>query len=355
MKFEKGRALVIGLARYREVSGLPEAVEHDAQDVASLLASANYCGLPVENVQVLLNGDATLAAMRKALKDIADKAATDETVVIFFSGHGARLDNGSGQSSALVAFDTKMADLEGSTILEKEFSDALCSIRAGRLLVLIDACHAGGAGVLKSAQGNTLTFGYDEKSLQRLSEGRGRVIMASSRADETSLVVSGARNSVFTEGLLRALRGGARTNGDGLVRVFDVFSFAQKHVSDAFPGRQHPIFKASDLEDNFPIALELGGAKAVKPVTAPALDTWDEMLAIMSELYPSGPTDQDIWQRAGGDISRLRLGSTGRANWSAALRTLRLGGGGTDSRSLLMAALDDFPGRSDLRKLFHLQ
>lgn len=106
-------------------------------------------------------------------------------------------------------------------------------------------------------------MGYTEKSLARLAEGTGRVLIASSRASEFSLVFDGARNSLFTEHLLNALRGGARTRGDGLIRVFEVFNHVAEQVRAAAPGQQHPIFKASNLEDNFPIALECGGTKTL--------------------------------------------------------------------------------------------
>jgi hypothetical protein len=65
------------------------------------------------------------------------------------------------------------------------------------------------------------------------------------------------KNSLFTHYLLESIRGKARTRGDGLIRVFDMFDY----VSEKVPTHkeQHPIFKASDLENNFPIALFLGG------------------------------------------------------------------------------------------------
>ncbi|MER7005248.1 effector-associated domain EAD1-containing protein [Dactylosporangium sp. NPDC000555] len=73
----------------------------------------------------------------------------------------------------------------------------------------------------------------------------------------------------------------------------------------------------------------------------------------MADLYPAGPTDQDIWARAGGDVSRLKLSGTGRANWFAALRALRLGGGGhnINARSLLDSAISDFPHHPELTAL----
>lgn len=351
MQFYKGRALVVGLARYDEVSGLPDAVLNDARDVAELLRSGEYCGYPAANVRLLLDEQATLGAIRGALAELATAAGEGDTVIVFFSGHGARLGQAPDESSALVPFDTRFSDLDGSTLSEGELSSSLAKIKAKRLLVLIDACHAGGAGVLKGGAGD-MRFGLVEKTLQRLASGTGRVIMASSRASETSLVMPGARNSVFTERLLEALRGHARTTGDGLIRVFEIFNYVAEHVAQTVPGRQHPIFKASDLEDNFPVALERGGTKSAG-LGAHSEDSWRELEQLLADLYPAGPTDQEIWSRAGGDISRLKLGGTGRANWFAALRTLKLGGGGSgmSRQALTSAALDDFPQHPELLRL----
>lgn len=351
MQFDKGRALVVGLARYDEVSGLPDAVLHDACDVADLLRSSEYCGFPAANVRLLLDEQATLDALRAALAELATASGEDDTVIVFFSGHGARLGQAPNEASALVPFDTRLSDLDGSTLSESELSSSLAKIKAKRLLVLVDACHAGGAGVLKGDAGH-VRLGLVEKTLQRLASGAGRVIMASSRASETSLVMPGARNSVFTGRLLEALRGQARTSGDGLIRVFDIFNYVAEHVAQTVPGRQHPIFKASDLEDNFPVALERGGTKSAGPVTGSG-DGWRELEQLLADLYPAGPTDQEIWSRAGGDLSRLKLGGTGRANWFAALRTVKLGGGGLgmSRQALIAAALDDFPQHPELVRL----
>lgn len=351
--FDKGRALVIGISNYDEVSSLPEAVLNDARDIASVLQSADYCGFPSTSVRVLLDHQATLEAIRTELAALASSASPDDTVVVFFSGHGARLCSGAAETSALIPVDCRTRDLQGTTLWEAEFSAALAAIKARRLLVLIDACHAGGAGVLKRDQDREVRLGFDEKSLQRLAHGAGRVIMASSRASETSLVMHGARNSVFTERLLEALKGSTRTTGDGLIRVFDVFNYVSEQVRRTIPGQQHPIFKASDLEDNFAIALDRGGTKVLLGMQPSAAEHWREIEEIMADLYPAGPTDQEIWARAGGDVSRLKLSGTGRASWFAALRTLRLGGGGQNisARALLEAAIGDFPHHPELAAL----
>lgn len=353
MTFDKGRALVIGISNYDEVSRLPEAVLNDARDIASVLQSTDYCGFLPSNIRVLLDDQATLDAIRTELAELASSGDPDDSVMIFFSGHGARIGSGATETSALVPADCRTSNMQDTVLGEAEFSAALADIKARRLLVLIDACHAGGAGVLKRHEDEEVRLGFDEKSLRRLAQGAGRVIIASSRANETSLVMRGARNSIFTEHLLEALKGKARTTGDGLIRVFDVFNYVSEQVRGTVPGRQHPIFKASDLEDNFPIALDRGGTKAASAVQPSAPGHWRAIEEVMADLYPAGPTDQDIWARAGGDVSRLKLSGTGRANWFAALRTLRLGGGGQNMsvQTLLGTAIRDFPHHPELAAL----
>ncbi len=102
--------------------------------------------------------------------------------------------------------------------------------------------------------------GLSESYYEALGSGRGRAILASSRDSEFSYVLGGASNSLFTQHLLAGLQGGIATD-DGLIRVFDLFEYVQPRVTSGHP-RQHPIFKA-ELEENFPVALRLGGQSSV--------------------------------------------------------------------------------------------
>lgn len=348
--FAGGHALVVAVANYVQARVLPPAVLNDAQDVVATLTSAAHCGYAPQNVKLLLDTQATLDAIRQELDALAARAQPSDTVLIFFSGHGARL----GDESALVPVDCDIHRVAQTTLSEQEFSAALARVKAERLVVLIDACHAGSAASFKSA-GVELELGFNEKSLNQLAQGTGRVMIASSRATEYSYTLDGARNSLFTEHLLGALRGAALTHGDGVIRVFEVFNYVSERVRQAMPDRQHPIFKASDLEDNFPVALELGGVKRLDATSTAAEGgkVWRQLEEILSDLYPAGPQDQELWLRAGGDISRLRLGGTGCASWFAALRTLRQGGGGAgiNQKSVIATALQDFPHHQELKSL----
>lgn len=263
-RFHAGFALVVGIADYARVSKLPPSVLNDATDIAELLRSPS-CGYPAENVRLLLDAQASAENLRRELRWLADRAnaaGENATALVFFSGHGGRLVTGSTTSQYIIPFDCNLADLVGTAISNTELTAAFRAIVTPRLVVILDCCHAGGAAETKELVPGDSAFklGLDEDDLTRLAQGRGRVIMASSRATELSLVMHGQPNSLFTGYLLEALRGKANTRGDGLIRVMDVFDYVSEKVPQA--GDQHPILKVNDLEKNFAIALYRGGEKS---------------------------------------------------------------------------------------------
>lgn len=263
--FENGYALIIGIANYPQVRKLPKSVLKDARDVYQLLSSPARCGYLASNLKLLLDDQAKANNIRDGLHWLARSAGAGDTAMVFFSGHGGRVESGSQAGNYLIPYDCNPNNLGETAISDKELTSLLRNIKAQRLLVFFDSCYSGGTGETKelAPEHIELKSGLDENYYEQLAQGTGRVIMASSRSDEESLVLRGMDNSLFTHYLLEALQGGSRTRGDGHIRVFDVFDY----VSEKVPARgpQHPIFKANDLENNFVIALYLGG-KRVDPI-----------------------------------------------------------------------------------------
>lgn len=259
--FSRGHALVIGIANYPRVANLPETVLDDARDVAEVLQSKDYCGYPPTRIELLLDAKATNEGIREGLRRLARAAGSDDTALVFFSGHGGRVETGHDAGAYLIPYDCHPSRLKDTAISSDELTELLCGIEAQRLVVFLDACHSAGVGELKAVTPiSEIKAGLDERTYSALAEGTGRVIMTSSRSNEVSLILDGMHNSLFTHYLLEALRGACPSHGDGLVRVFDVFHY----ISDGVPRRaaQHPIFKARELEKNFPLALYHGGKQA---------------------------------------------------------------------------------------------
>lgn len=358
--YPQGHALLIGVANYQHISSLPAAILNDVNDVAATLTSPKYCAYASANVVTLLDSNATRADVLKGLEELAARAGTDDTVCVFFSGHGGVVGSPGNEDSVLVTVDSDLVDIENTSISSDELAAALAQIKASRLLVFIDACHAGGAAVSKSlsdGKGHELKSGYTLNTFAKLAVGRGRALMASCRADEVSAVFSGARNSVFTTALLAGLRGAADNSASGFIKVFDLFNYISEEVPKLIPDDQHPVFKADNLEVNFAVALSQGGKKSpYSPETMPTAQEegpWSVLEGALVDLYPLGPRDQEVWSRAGGDLSRLQFHSTGQAAWHAALRTLKQGGGGRSINfgSLLRTAKADFSNHPQLSML----
>jgi hypothetical protein len=262
---ENAHALVIGIADYAEINPLPPTVLNDARDVHSLLVDPARCGYRPENVHLLLNAEATQAAIREALAELAARSDEASTVLLYFSGHGGHVEAGPGAGEYLLPVDTVYASagsIARTAISGASFTEALGAVPAGKMLMVFDCCHSGGIGQVKDAAAPAIKAGLPESYYDRLKEGRGRVILASSRSSEYSYVLPGAANSLFTQHLLAGLRGGIASE-DGTIRIFDLFEYLQPRVTANQPN-QHPIFKA-EMEENFAVALYLGGQKGVVP------------------------------------------------------------------------------------------
>jgi Caspase domain len=210
--FGQGRALVIGIASYQTVRSLPDAVRNDANALREMLVSPR-CGYLRERVTSLVDSQATRKAILDALDDLAREATDNDTVFVYFSGHGGRPQGSS--DAYVIAHDTDSADLANTAISAALLTDKLAAIGARKLVVFLDCCYAAGTAALKQADAweERFTPGLDVKALAPLIEEEGRVILSSSKATETSLVLEGDSNSLFTKYVLLGLGGEAAVGG----------------------------------------------------------------------------------------------------------------------------------------------
>lgn len=238
-------ALAIGIASYRHISPLGKTAT-DAQDVRDTLITQGY---PLANVGMLLDGQATKSAISEKLNWLAGHAGPNDTVVIFFSGHGVQFIGGFWPGEYLCPVEADLSKPKDTLITQEEFTAALRSIKAGRLVVFLDACHAGGIGEPKDAS-FLVKAGFSESGYDKLATGNGRVIIASCRPDEYSWEIYGLRNSLFTHYLLGGIRGEA-ADVNGQVWISRLFGHVYQEVSRR--KNQHPFQKA-ETED-FVIAV----------------------------------------------------------------------------------------------------
>lgn len=293
-EFTHAHALLIGIANYRHVTPLPNTVIEDVNEIGKTLIDPQICGYPRDNVILLTDMQATREGIQREMERLAARSNDQATVFFYLSAHGAQVTQGAHAGEYLLPVDTECTSSErlaATAISSQTLTTALRAIPARKMVVVFDCCHAGGLGpglgIAKSLDApqpdSAIKGGLPEHYYETLQQGRGSVILASSRSDEVSYIQNGAPHSLFTQHLLDGLRGGASGAG-GVIRIFDLFHYMQPRVVQIEP-RQHPIFKA-EVEENFPVALYKGG-HAPKAVVLPPPDdyTYDVFISTQDEVY----------------------------------------------------------------------
>jgi hypothetical protein len=248
--FTQGHACIIGVG-----GDLPNTVD-DAIGFAQILQDPERCAYPVEQVSLLTKEEAKRANILAALDRLAQSTTPDATVIVYFSGHGYQVSSSMGTAYYLMAFGYDQNKLYSTAISGTEFATKLQTIPAKKLLVLLDCCHAGGLGDTQKIGLTAEKAPLPPEAQALLAEGKGRVFIASSKADEKSL--AGKPYSAFTLALIESLAGKGASQKDGYVRVADVALYAREVVPKWTGNRQHPILNFEQA-DNFVLAYYAGG------------------------------------------------------------------------------------------------
>jgi uncharacterized caspase-like protein len=246
--YTPGYAVIVGVGRDLAVT------VSDAQGIAKLLRDPSRCAYPVEQVKLLTEKEASREGILASMDWLAGAAGPDATAIVYFSGHGSEIPD-----YYLIPNDYQKADLAGTAISGKLFTDKLRAIKAKKLVVLLDCCHAGGQA---EAKGLETKSPLPPQVIEELGKSSGRVIIASSRKDEVSW--TGSPYSVYTGAALEALAGYGAFERDGYARVLDLAMYVGRMVPNRTKDQQNPIIKVANLEDNFALAYYAGGSKMPK-------------------------------------------------------------------------------------------
>ncbi len=247
--FEHGYALLVGVGADLQFT------LRDTERVGELLRDPLRCGYAEPNVRLLLGSEANRTNVIEGLDWLIGKSLSDPraTIVFYYSGHGL-----AEPESTLVlnpCFGPDNRPRPQSYATEGLPGEVLCQKLAGvvssKLLVMLDCCYA-------NAQVATF-MGPDREPdfLERLQAGTGRVVLASSTSDQKAW--ADGRESYFTAALLEGLAGYGSLSRDGYAKVFDITDYVQREVRRRSRDAQHPIFRGSDINQNFSVAYYAGG------------------------------------------------------------------------------------------------
>lgn len=150
-------ALIMAIGQYEDSTANLNGVSHD---IGSAKIIAEKMGVKPQHMTIFQNADLNLGGMRTAFDQLEKNVQEDDQVFIYYSGHGVRQvipDSGSQRC----AEGLLSADMYG--FYDDEFERRLKRLgeKAAKVIVLIDACHSGGA-TTRSA--GIRTPGFQSKS-----------------------------------------------------------------------------------------------------------------------------------------------------------------------------------------------
>lgn len=240
-------AVVVGINNYANFPKLKFAV-NDAEAVYCYLKENNR--VPPENIFLLIDKQASIQNLRNILgTKLKASAGEKDMVIIYFAGHGsterdALSPDGDGLEKYLLAADSDPTDIYSTALPMREVGYLFSRIKSERLVFLVDSCYSGASG------GRTVeNFGFraniSDKFLERISTGRGKIIITASAANEVSAEDDRLQHGVFTYFLLEGLKGKADMDFDKIITVDEIYRFVSDQVPKATRQEQHPVKRGS--------------------------------------------------------------------------------------------------------------
>ena len=348
----RGYALVVTVEQNMDnaLPNLGDSVQTDGDLIEQVLLDQDVCGYGSERVTRLAGKDATAKNIYTVLDSLRRTVKPLDPVFFYFSGHGDANSCDGSVGASLFPWDAEVGRCK-NILTSRTLERAWYGIPSRRKFAVVDACYSGGLRMTKSA--DVAAKNLSRPQLRALSDGEGSVLISSSRASETSLILCRDSNSLFTKHLANGLLGHGGHDHDGFVRVFDLFNYVAIQVRKEAPD-QSPVYAASHQDQNFAVACCASPShrKTGKSVIESTIydNAQQAITTLFSLLYPLGPRDQEIWERSGGDLSRLILSGQGRTDWYRAIQLIKRGGSVTFDM-ICREALLDFPRNRDLERL----
>ncbi|MCB9054185.1 MAG: caspase family protein, partial [Lewinellaceae bacterium] len=179
-----------------------------------------------EHILTLYNKEATRANIHARLKELKKRVQPEDSLLIYFSGHGETEDN-VGYWVPVEAHP----DREWEFVSTNDIKSRLDAINSFHTFVIVDACFSG-----------ALFASY--RSVKAGNENRrSRLGLAASHSRERALDGTAGENSPFSQNLLRKLR-----ENTGLLSAHKLAAELIEEVHAATRGKQTPVFKPLDVK-----------------------------------------------------------------------------------------------------------
>ena len=214
----KTYAIVIGISNYQSKElKLLKFADKDAGLFAAYLQSAAGGNVPAEQIKLLVNEQATIAAVYDALDWLKENCGKDDVAYFYFSGHGDVETKNNFSLGYLLAYNTPSNNYRNNAIRIEDINNNANSIsltNKSKVVLVTDACHSG-----KLA--GDFYKGKQLVASQLRIVLNNEVRLASCAVDEEAAEGPdwGGGRGVFSYYLLMGLKGMADVEKDGTVKL----------------------------------------------------------------------------------------------------------------------------------------
>ncbi|HOI73969.1 MAG TPA: caspase family protein [Syntrophales bacterium] len=254
-------AVIVGISSYKDsrIEGLRYAAA-DAKAFHDWLISQKGGRYAPSRVRILLDSEATSRNIRNALFNWLGQVLEEDTVMIYFAGHGSPQSPDQPQNLFLLPYDCQYDDVATTGFPMWDIETALKRfIKAKKVVVIADACHSGGIGrsfdiarrAARGVQVNPISSGI--QTLSKVGEGVAVISASDDRQFSQEGRQWGGGHGVFTHFLLTGLNGGADYNRDGHVTLGELIPFLSEQVRRETGNAQSPT-----VSGKFDPALTIG-------------------------------------------------------------------------------------------------
>ena len=254
-------AVIIGISKYKDTK-IPELryAAADARSFYDWLVSPQGGKYAPSMVTLLIDADATLSKIKKALFEWLTQAIEEDTVTIYFAGHGSPQSPDHPENLFLLPYDTLYDSVPTTGFPMWDIETALKRfIKARKVIVITDACHAGGVGqafdvARRAGRGVTVVpMSSNLQSLSKISDGICIISASDDNQFSQESAQWGGGHGVFTFHLLEGLKGKADYSKDGLVTLGELIPFLSEQIRRETKNAQTPT-----VAGRFDPALSIG-------------------------------------------------------------------------------------------------
>ena len=273
-------ALLIGVEKYQKVPAL-NFVSNDVERMAEILKQhggfddvVQLCDSAKDQSNWPLQSN-VMSTVTKWLRG----SGKNDTVIIYFSGHGFRDATG---KMYLAPLDTDPANLAATAIPVTWLRDQIANCKAALKVLVLDACHA---GTLKGG----METNVGPQDLEMFKKLEGVVTLASSTADQPSQMWAEKTQSLFTCWLAQGLKGNADADGNGEINIDELYGYVYHNVSETAKAK-NPILQQNPVRE---IGVVIKGQPVVLYLKPQSLDELlSEMAKQLSDAIASNKYDK---------------------------------------------------------------